>query len=232
MLFFDPMYWLFIAPALLLMLFAQWRVKSAYAKWGKVPTTKGIPAVKAAEQLRAENNLYAVQFKGIPGELTDNYDPRSKTLNLSESTARGSSVAQLAVVAHEMGHAQQDASGSLLLRARGGLVPAVNFGSQLGPILFIVGFFLRFSPLMWVGVAFFSMAFLFALVTLPVEIDASSRALKMLRTSNILVSDREMAGARAVLTAAALTYVAAMVTALVQLLYYVLLASSGSRRRR
>jgi Zn-dependent membrane protease YugP len=119
-----------------------------------------------------------------------------------------------------------------MLRLRGGIVPAVNIGSSLGPILFIVGFFLSFSPLMWLGVAFFSMAFVFALITLPVELDASARAMKMLRADNLLVGDDELHGARAMLNAAALTYVAALLTALFQLLYYVLLASSGSRRRR
>ncbi len=229
--YWNPTYWLFIAPALLFMLYAQWRVQSAYAKWSRVPSAQGVPSIKAAEMLIAQNGLYGVRIQGIPGMLTDNYDPRSKTLNLSQSTALGSSVASLAVVAHEIGHAMQDATGSLLLQLRSGLVPAVNFGSQLGPILFIIGFLLRLSPLMWVGIAFFSLAFVFALITLPVELDASSRAMKMLKTSGLLVGERELRGARAVLTAAALTYVAALLTALFQLLYYVMLAS-GDRRRR
>jgi hypothetical protein len=226
----SPTYWLFVAPALLFMLYAQWRVQSAYAKWSRVPAAQRIPGVLAAERLIAQNGLHGVRIQGISGRLSDNYDPRSKTLNLSAATAQGGSVAALAVVAHEMGHALQDATGSALLRLRAGLVPAVNFGSQLGPILFIVGFLLRFSPLMWVGIAFFSMAFIFALVTLPVELDASSRAMRMLRSSGLLVGDQEFRGARAVLNAAALTYVGALLTALFQLLYYVMLASGGRRR--
>jgi Zn-dependent membrane protease YugP len=229
--FWNPTYWLFVAPALLLMLYAQWRVRSAYNKWGEVANSQGIPGAQAAQRLMAENGLYGINVQGIRGQLTDNYDPRSKTLNLSESTARQSSVASVAIVAHEIGHASQDATGYALLRLRAGLVPAVNFGAQLGPILFIVGYFLQFSALMWVGVIFFSMAFVFALVTLPVEINASSRALRMLKTSGLLVSDEERKGARAVLSAAALTYVAALLTALFQLLYYVMLASGGRRRR-
>ena len=174
--------------------------------------------------------MYGVNIRGIRGQLTDNYDPRNKTLNLSEGTAQQESVAALAVVAHEVGHAQQDASDFFLLRLRSGLVPAVNFGSQLGPILFLVGLLLQFSPLMWVGIIFFSAAFVFALVTLPVELDASRRAMGMLTSTGLVVGDREKRGARAVLSAAALTYVAALLTALFQLLYYIMLATGGRRR--
>jgi Zn-dependent membrane protease YugP len=228
--YWNPTYWLFVAPALLLMLYAQWRVQTAYAKWGRVPNSRGLPGVKAAEYLLAENNLYGVRIQGIGGQLTDNYDPRTKTLNLSQGTAMQGSVAALAIVAHEIGHAKQDATGNLLLQLRTGIVPAVNIGSQLGPILFIIGFFMRFSPLMWLGIAFFSLAFVFALITLPVEIDASSKAMRMLTNSGLLVGDSERRGARAVLSAAALTYVAGLLMALFQLLYYVVLAGSGRRR--
>jgi hypothetical protein len=167
----------------------------------------------------------------MPGELSDNYDSRNKTLNLSEGTSGGSSVASLAIVAHEIGHAQQDATGSFMFQLRGGIVNAVNIGSQLGPILFIVGFILQFGTLMWVGIGLFSLAFVFALVTLPIEINASNRAMQMLTASGLLVDNDEQKGARAVLNAAALTYVAALLMALMQLLYYVSMAS-GSRRRR
>ncbi len=227
----NPMYWILVGPALLFMLFAQWRVQSAYRKWGRVPSERRLPGVQVAQELTARNGLAGIGIRGVSGHLTDNYDPRNKTLNLSEGTAQEGSVAAMAIVAHEVGHAMQDATGYLPLKLRSGLVPAVNFGSQLGPILFIVGFFLQFTPLMWVGIAFFSMATLFALVTLPVEIDASSRAMRILREGGFLGSNQVTRGARAVLTAAALTYVAGLLTALAQLLYYVLLASGGRRRR-
>ncbi|MBN1426961.1 MAG: zinc metallopeptidase [Anaerolineae bacterium] len=230
-LYWNPTYWLFVAPALLLMLYAQWRVRSAYSKWGRVPNRRGIPGVKAADVLIRQEGLYALQIQGIPGEMTDNYDPRRKTLNLSEGTARGASVASLAIVAHEIGHAQQDATGNLLLQMRSGLVPAVNIGSQLGPILFIVGFLLQFTSLMWVGIGLFSLAFVFSLITLPIELDASHRAMQMLSTSGLLVDNEEHKGAKNVLNAAALTYVAAMLMALMQLLYYISMASGGRRRR-
>nr|MBN1228338.1 zinc metallopeptidase [Anaerolineae bacterium] len=227
----NPVYWIFTAPALLFMLYAQWRVRSAYNKWEQVPNAHNLTGAKAAEKLLAETGLQGVGIRGIPGKMTDNYDPRSNTLSLSEGTARYGSVASLAIVAHEIGHAQQDYKGSLLLKARIGLVPAVNIGAQFGPMLFIVGYLLQFTPLMWLGVGFFSLSFVFALMTLPLEIDASARAMKMLRNSSLLVGEREIRGARQVLNAAALTYVAAMLTALAQLLYYVFLAR-GSRRRR
>jgi Zn-dependent membrane protease YugP len=236
--FWNPTYWLFIAPALLLMLYAQWRVRSAYNKWGRISNTRGITGANAANEIMNQSGLYGLRIQNIPGQLTDNYDPRSKTLNLSEGSIRGNSVASLAIVAHELGHAQQDATGSLMLQLRAGLVPAVNIGSQLGPILFIIGFFLQLrvsaqlgSSVMWLGVALFSLAFVFALVTLPVELDASRRAMQMLTSGGLLVGDDERKGARSVLTAAALTYVAALLMALMQLLYYVLLASGGRRRR-
>ena len=231
MFFWNPIYWLFVAPALLLMLFAQWRVRSAYNKWGKVANHSNLPGAKVAERLMADNGIYDVSIRPIAGELTDNYDPRSHTLNLSQGTGSQNSVAAMAIVAHEVGHAQQHAKGSLLLQLRSGIVPAVNIGAQFGPLLFIAGFFLQLTPLMWLGIAFFSLAFVFALITLPVEIDASSRALRMLKSSGIVVGDDERRGARAVLSAAALTYVAAMLMALFQLLYYVMLAGSGRRRR-
>ena len=227
----NPTYWLFVAPALLLMLYAQFRVRSTYRKWGRVPNSRGLPGFEAAKRLLSEGGMYGVDIKGIAGELTDNYDPRSKTLHLSEGTGRSASVAAVAIAAHEIGHAQQDATGSLLLQVRGGIVPAVNIGSQLGPILFVLGLFLQFTPLMWLGIGLFSLAFVFALVTLPVELDASRRAMQMLTTSGLLVGNDEHRGARAVLNAAALTYVAAMLMALMQLLYYISMASGGRRRR-
>src|SRR5574341_218734 len=212
--YWNPMYWLFVGPAVLFMLYAQWRVRSAYGKWGKTPNSRNVPGAKAAEGLLTQAGLYGISMAEAPGELTDNYDPRSKRLNLSRGTALGSSVASLAIVAHEIGHAQQDATGNLLLQLRSGIVPAANIGSQLGPILFIIGMFLQSPAVMWIGIGLFSLAFVFALITLPVEIDASSRAMRMLSSSGLLVGDDERRGARAVLQAAALTYVAALLMAL------------------
>ncbi len=227
---FNPIYLIFMAPAFLLMIYAQWRVRSAYSKWSQVDNNRGMTGAQAAQSLLTQNGLYGVGVQGIGGNLTDNYDPRSKILNLSQGSATGSSVASLAIVAHEIGHAQQDASGSALMALRSGIVPAVNIGSQAGPWLFLLGLLLHFDPLLWLGIGLFSLAFVFALVTLPVELDASRRAMTMLTTSGFLVGHEEQQGARAVLNAAALTYVASLMIVVMQLLYYLFLA--GGRRRR
>lgn len=230
MLFFDPIYLLFSLPAILLVMFAQWRVQSAYAKYTRIPNERGMTGLQTAQRLLQENGLYGVAVEGTPGQLTDHYDPRSKTLHLSQGVATAPSVASIAIVAHEIGHALQDKTGYVPLRVRGAIVPAVNLGSMLGPILVLLGILLRFTGLAWVGVGVFSVALVFAVITLPVEIDASRRALAML-TTNGMVSRFESDGVKAVLTAAALTYVAAVAQALSQILYYVfILLGMGGRR--
>jgi hypothetical protein len=164
--------------------------------------------------------------------MTDHYDPRDKTLNLSQGVANMPSVAALAIAAHELGHAQQDAEGYFPLRLRAALVPAVNIGSNLGWILIMLGLFLRFTELAWVGVIAFSAGAVFALATLPVELNASARAKRLLADSGIIVGEDEQRGVNNVLNAAALTYVAGLVTAILQLLYYVsLVGGLGGRRR-
>jgi hypothetical protein len=173
--------------------------------------------------------LYGVQIQGTPGEMTDHYDPRNKTVFLSQGVANSPSVAALAIAAHELGHAQQDAEGYFPLKFRGVLVPLVNIGSNLGWILIMIGLFLQLTQLAWIGILVFSGGALFALVTLPVEFDASARARRMLAESGIIQTDAEMRGVSNVLNAAALTYVAGLVTAVLQLLYYVSLVSGRSR---
>ncbi len=237
----NPYYLIFMAPALLFMLYAQWRVQSAYAKWGRVPNSRNLTGAQVAQAIvrggggptiGGDSGLYGIGLHGIAGQLTDNYDPRTNTLSLSQSTINSASVASMAVVAHELGHAQQDMQNYLPMRVRTGLVPVVNIGAQFGPILFIIGWFLNFTPLVWLGIAFFSLAFVFTLITLPVELNASHRAMGLLADNGLIADSEERRGARAVLNAAALTYVAGMLTALLQLLYYIMLASGGRRRRR
>jgi Zn-dependent membrane protease YugP len=172
-----------------------------------------------------------VDVEGVPGRLTDHYDPRSKTLRLSQGVAGTPSVAALAIVAHEIGHAEQDAQGYGPLKLRTGLVPAVRVSAWVGPILFMLGLFLNMAGLAWVGVAAFGAGALFALVTLPVEFNASRRGLQMLRTYQ-LADGGEMREVKSVLDAAALTYVAALAQTLATLLYYVfMLTGFGGRRR-
>jgi uncharacterized protein len=230
--FFDPMYLLISLPALILAFYAQTRVRSTFAKYSAVANRRRVTGIEAARILLQATGLTHIDVEGARGRLGDHYDPRNKILRLSPEVAEQPSVASLGVVAHEIGHAMQDQQGYLPLKLRSSLVPAVNLGSWLGPIIFIVGFLLLPSTnLAWVGVILFSLSALFALVTLPVELDASRRAMQLLAANGLVVTSEEEKGASSVLNAAALTYVAAVAQALSTLLYYVFLLS-GSRRRR
>ncbi len=230
MFFFSPMYFVFVVPALLLALYAQARVKGAYAKWGKVANERHLTGLDAAKIMMPPEGLSDISIEGIPGQLTDHYDPRTKTLRLSQGVARQPSVAALAVVAHEIGHALQDRTNYAPLKLRGAIVPAVQLSAWVAPILFMIGLFFQLASLAWVGVVFFALGAIFSLVTLPVEFDASRRGLRLLQTYQ-LTDGRELQGARDVLNAAALTYVAALAQTLATLLYYVFLLSGSGRRR-
>ncbi|MFC1463846.1 MAG: zinc metallopeptidase [Candidatus Brachytrichaceae bacterium NZ_4S206] len=220
MFYFDPLYFVFVIPPLLLAMWAQWKVQSTFAKYARVPTSTGVNGIQTAQVLINRNGLN-VGVTSVPGHLTDHYDPRSKTVALSQSSQQNS-VASVAVVAHELGHAMQDKENYGPLKLRGAIVPAVQLGGWVGPIMFLVGMLLASETLMWVGIIGFGLAALFAIVTLPVEFDASRRALAMLQT-NRLLTDQELRGAKKVLDAAALTYVAAAAQALTTLLYYIML---------
>lgn len=229
MFFFDPMYFVFVMPALLLAFYAQMKVRSAYSRWLKVANARGLTGLDAARQLLGANQLGDVTIEGTPGELTDHYDPRTRTLRLSQGVANSRSVASLAIVAHEVGHAVQDAVAYTPLKLRGAIVPAIQVSSFVGPLLFIIGLLIRSTELAWLGVIFFGGTVVFALVTLPVELNASTRAIAMLRNDGLVVNAEEESGARSVLSAAALTYVAALAQTLLTLLYYVSLLSGRSR---
>jgi hypothetical protein len=232
MFYFNTQYLMFMLPAFLLMMLVQWYVQSAYKKWSRVPSRSRISGAQAAQQIIRFAGLYNVRVEGVRGRLTDHYDPREKVLRLSEGVYDGASVAALAIAAHELGHAMQDQEGYPLLRLRGALVPAVNIGSYLGWILIVIGLLLNFTGLAWLGVIVFSGGALFALATLPVELNASARARRMLVESGLVVSEDEMAGVSNVLNAAALTYVAALITAVLQLFYWVsIVLGMGGRRR-
>lgn len=229
---FDPRYLIFMAPAFIIMLVVQWYVQSAYKKWSQVPARSRMSGAQAAQRLIQRGGLYDVSVEGVSGNLTDHYDPRKKVLRLSQGVHQSNSVAALAIAAHELGHAMQDKDDYFPLRFRAALVPAVNIGSYLGWILIFIGMLLRFTELAWLGVAVFSAGAIFALATIPVELNASSRAKRLLVESGLIVGDDEMRGVNNVLNAAALTYVAALITAVLQLLYYVtLIFGMGGRRR-
>jgi len=228
----DPMYFVFALPALLLAMYAQFKVQGAFNKYSQIRNNRNIPGSQAAQYLLSAAGLRDVQIEGTQGTLTDHYDPRGKKLRLSPAVASQPSVAALGIVAHEIGHAQQDLQGYTPMRLRAGLVPMVNLGSWLGPIIFFAG--LIFAPqsnLPWVGVILFSLTAVFALVTLPVELNASARAKQMLTTAGLVTSAEEQHGVSQVLDAAAWTYVAAVAQALSTLLYYVFLLTGLGRRR-
>lgn len=228
MFFFDPLYLLFMIPGLILMLWAQSRVRGSYAKYSRVRNYMGLTGAQAARQVLDANGLYNVQIEQTPGELTDHYDPRTKVLRLSPGVYGQPTVAAIGIAAHEAGHAIQDAKAYAPLRARTAIVPAVSIGSNLGFILLFAGIIIGMTELAWLGVALFALGTVFALITLPVEFDASRRAKEAL--SNLGLATREDSqGVATVLNAAAWTYIAGFATAVLQLLYYVMLVSGMSR---
>jgi Zn-dependent membrane protease YugP len=224
----SPIFWLLALPGLVLGLFAQARVKGAFNKYSKVPTQRNVTGAQVARALLDAKGLYDVKIERTKGMLSDHYDPRGKVLRLSEAVHDQVSVAAAGVAAHEMGHALQDATGYAPLNLRSALVPAASFGSSLAPMIFMAGLLLDMFTgnaglgyyIAWLGVILFGAAVFFTLVTLPVEFDASKRAKQLLVSNGILFQD-EMTGVNKVLDAAALTYVAAAVAAIGQLLYYV-----------
>ena len=221
-------YMIMILPALLLSFYAQMKVKSTFAKFNSVRVGGGYDAASVCRRLLDGFGLTGVRIERIPGNLTDHYDPRSKVLRLSDSVGCSASIAAIGVAAHEVGHAVQDLQHYAPLRLRNSLVPAANIGSNMGMFLFLIGIPMGLGFLVTIGIVLFSCAVLFQIVTLPVEFDASSRALEMVRDAGIM-SESELRGAKSVLSAAALTYVAATLMAIMQLLY--LLSRSRGRRR-
>jgi uncharacterized protein len=220
---------LFALPGLLLGLWAQSRVKRNFNKYAKVRTMRNITGAQVARELLDSQGLYDVVVEETQGFLSDHYDPRSKVLRLSPTVYRTPSIAAAGVAAHEMGHALQDSSSYFPLKIRSSLVPATQFGSSLAPWIFFGGLLLNFTALAWIGVILFGVTVLFTLVTLPVEFDATNRAKQLLVNSGVLIGD-EIKGVDKVLDAAALTYVAAAVSAVMNLLYYVTILSGGRRR--
>lgn len=229
MFYFDPLYLLFSLPALLLALFAQWRVKSAINKYSQIRTGRGVTGARVARALLDSYGLGHVGVERADGFLSDHYDPTSRMLRLSPDVYDTPSVAAVGIAAHEAGHALQHAENYWPLQARSAIVPIVQFGSFLGPLVFMAGMLLQFTGLAWVGVFLFGAVVVFSLITLPVEFDASRRAKELLESRGFAVGE-ELAGVNTVLDAAALTYVAGLVQALSTLLYYIFLLT-GNRRR-
>ncbi|HEX4835201.1 MAG TPA: zinc metallopeptidase [bacterium] len=223
MFFWDPTF-LIVIPGALLALYAQLRVRSAYGRYSQVPIHNGMTGAQVAEEILRRNGLARVQVERIDGVLSDHYDPRTRVLRLSSGVYDGASVASVGVAAHETGHAIQHARAYAPLAVRSAIVPVSQFGSWLAWPLFLIGFLFRSPMLMQVGILIFSAAVAFTLVTLPVEFDASGRAMRVLRAEGLVTAD-ELAGVRAVLSAAALTYVAAAATAILELVRLLLLSN-------
>ncbi|MGH2605273.1 MAG: zinc metallopeptidase [Anaerolineales bacterium] len=225
-------YWTFMLPAMALVLLAQLWVKSTYGKWGRVQNSAGLTGGQAAQRLLQASGLSDVNLERVPGQLTDHFDPRTRSLRLSDGVAQQPSVASLAIAAHEIGHALQDRAGYLPMRLRAAIVPVVSIGSYLGWILIFLGLAIQSLDIAGLGLVAFSLGTVFALATLPVELNASARARELLSRSGLVQTAEENAGVRAMLTAAAFTYVAALAAAVLQLLYYAMLVASLGRRRR
>ena len=225
--YWDSTYILVVIGAVICMI-ASARVKTTFNKYSAYRSMSGMTGAQAAERILHAAGIYDVRVQHVSGNLTDHYNPANKTLNLSDSVCNQTSVAAVGVAAHECGHAIQDAINYAPLNIRSAIVPAANIGSQLSWPLFIAGLIFSIRPLVTLGIVLFSLAVLFQLVTLPVEVNASSRALKMLESTGILGTD-EKKGARKVLTAAALTYVAALAASILQLLRLIILAGGRDR---
>ncbi|MDR3586375.1 MAG: zinc metallopeptidase [Desulfosporosinus sp.] len=227
MLFWDPTMVLLI-PAILLSLYAQFKISTAYKQYSKIRSQSGLTGAQVARALLNSNGLYDVRVERIGGRLSDHYDPRTRVINLSEAVYQSTSLSSVAVAAHETGHALQHATGYFPMQLRSSFVPVANLGSGAGPMLILVGLFLpSFGWLLQLGIFAFAFAVLFQIITLPVEYNASHRALSLLQEGNLLRSE-EVRGARSVLNAAALTYVAAALAAVLQLARFILIARGRS----
>lgn len=227
----DYWYLILVIPALLIAAVAQIRVKSVFARYSRVPVRCGMSGAEASRFIQRQNGIN-VPIRAVSGSMTDFYDPRSNSISLSDTVRDQTSVAAVGVAAHETGHALQYANDYFPVRLRMGMVPVTNFASSISPVLIVLGLMLSLPTLAYIGIALFSMAVLFQLVTLPVEFNASARAVRALEQSGSL-SDEELRGVRRVLSAAAMTYVAAMLVSLMNLLRLIaIVAGNGNRRRR
>jgi len=220
--FFDPLYLIIVGPTIIIALIAQVMVKSAYSRYSKIGVAKGFSGAEAAARLLDRAGISDVKIEMVKGYLSDHYDPTNKVLRLSPDVHDGRSIAAVGIAAHEAGHALQHATGYAPLKLRSTVVPVAGFGSYLAWPMIILGILLSRPSLLLVGIILFSVLVVFQIITLPVEFNASSRAKATLADTGIVVNQQEMNGVASVLNAAAMTYVAATITAIAQLLYFVL----------
>lgn len=228
--FIDYWYLILVVPALLVSLWAQLKVKSTYAKYSEKTVSNGMTGSDTVRYIEQVNGIHT-DIQAVAGEMSDHYDPRSNVIRLSQGVYGRSSVAAVGIAAHETGHALQHAEGYGPVRLRTAMVPVTNFSSGISPILILLGILMSVDALAYAGIALFSVATLFQLVTLPVEFNASSRAVAALESSGQF-TEEELKGVKKVLTAAALTYVAALLVSVMTLLRLVLIVGGNGRRRR
>ena len=225
MFFIDPVYfWYVLIPVLVISAGVQIYLKSTFSKWSGVRNSSGLDGMHVGQRLYDRTSLQAVPLQHTSGTLTDHYDPGANVVRLSDPVAAQPSVASMAVTAHELGHVQQYQTGSGLIKMRGFLLPALQFSPTLSYIAFFMGLVFNLTGLLWIGIFFFALMVLFSILTLPVEINASRRGLRLLGEAGLMESDQDAKGAQQVLTAAALTYLAAAIASILQLLYYISVA--------
>ncbi len=229
MFYIDPVYfWYIFIPTLIISVGVQIYLKRTNAKWRKVANSDNMPGILVAKQIFANTSLQAIPVERVSGNLTDHFDPGSNVVRLSDGTAKTTSISAMAVTAHELGHVQQYQEGSAMIMARGFLLPALRFSPTISYFALFMGFFFNMTGLIWVGIFFFALMVLFSVLTIPVEFNASSRGLKLLDEAGLMQTEQDRKGAKSMLNAAGLTYVAAAVTSIMQLLYYISVAQRRS----
>jgi Zn-dependent membrane protease YugP len=222
----DPVYfWYVFIPTILISIGVQVYLRSTFSKWSNVKNSEGLVGPQVAQQLFSRTSLQPIRVERIRGTMTDHFDPGANVVRLSDPVATQASVASMAVTAHELGHVQQYQSGSGLIKARGFLLPALQFSPTISYIAILMGLWWNMTGMLWIGIFFFALMVLFSILTLPIEIDASRRGTRLLQEAGLMQNEADASGARAVLTAAALTYLAAAITSILQLLYYISVAN-------
>jgi Zn-dependent membrane protease YugP len=229
MFYIDPVYfWFVLIPTLLISIGVQIYLKRTFSKWSEVRNSQGLVGPQVAQQLFDRTSLQPIHVERVSGTMTDHFDPGADVVRLSDPVSKRNSVASMAITAHELGHVQQYQTGSALIKARGFLLPALQFSPTISYIAILLGLWFNMTGMLWLGIIFFALMVLFSLLTLPVEIDASKRGTRLLQEAGLMQNETDAQGSRAVLTAAALTYLAAAVTSILQLLYYISIARRRS----
>ena len=229
MFYIDPTYfWYVLIPTLLISIGVQVYLRSTFSKWSKVRNSAGLAGPQVAHEIFGHTSLQAIRLERISGTMTDHFDPGANVVRLSDPVAKQNSVASMAITAHELGHVQQYQTGSALIKVRGFLLPALQFSPTISYIAILLGLWFNMTGMLWLGIIFFALMVIFSILTIPVEFNASRRGLNMLGEAGLMVTDEDAKGARQMLTAAGLTYVAAAITSILQLLYYVSIARRRS----